>query len=376
MKIIRRLPACGKISLSGFLFLLFIPALHAGNGEIGDKLDSLANTLYSTYSSRYPGEKDVALAVLPFYASPELSKRRVGIAFAELLTHSFNRYPVKIVERLELNKVFDELKLSMSGVSDTEDALKIGKLANARLQVLGSIDKIGDKYHVNVRMIRTETGEIVATAYETLSVEAFEENAKYYLVPVPETQAIGLYFLYNLRHVPTASGSYSYPSGGGTTETVFPRSLSLGQLGVGLRYNPAKRLQVDVAGIYSGASNLAAISHSSSGSLSWDYDMKFGSIVYRGLLNYDFASNKLFHMYAGGGMIWHQVYKEMKGSYSSPLIHSRIEFKPQPRFALSIAINYELKEANWRSEYFYCPAPSSTHKPSKLSIEPAIGFYF
>ncbi|MDA3939226.1 MAG: hypothetical protein PF693_07950 [Spirochaetia bacterium] len=70
---------------------------------------------------------------------------------------------VKPVERQELEKVMDELKLSMSGLTDDDYALQAGKLLGAKYILSGSLSKIGEQIKISCRLIETETSQIVYT---------------------------------------------------------------------------------------------------------------------------------------------------------------------------------------------------------------------
>lgn len=367
------------------LFFLLLPfmstPLLAGGGEIQSKLDKLAKTLASGYETSLPGTEKISLAVLPFYTNKELAKTQTGVALAELLTHSFHQSAkFKVVERIEIVKILDELKLGMSGIINTEDAVEVGRLGGAKLQVFGSMDKVGGRYHINARIVETGTGEVIATAHETLSAELFEEEAKPYLLP-RSYQKIGFYWLYNERSIPTVAQPASRAYGGGT-ETIYPRSVTMHQTGGGIRYNPFKKIQLDLAGIYSSrTSNSGGTSiltnppfYTSNSNLS------FGLITYRMLINYEVFTTRRTRLYAGGGMITHQLYKSMHGSYSSPVFQVRYEVRPQMRISLGLAVNYELKVPKWSIAHVddgivFTPYTKS-HQPDRLTIEPTIGIYF
>ena len=70
---------------------------------------------------------------------------------------------VKPVERQELEKVMEELKLSMSGLTDEDYALQAGKLLGAKYLLFGSLSKIGEQIKISCRLIETETSQIVYT---------------------------------------------------------------------------------------------------------------------------------------------------------------------------------------------------------------------
>jgi TolB-like protein len=57
-----------------------------------------------------------------------------------------------------LEKVLSEQKLSMSGVTDAETAVKVGKLVGAKFVMVGSISKLGNTYTLNSRLIDVESG--------------------------------------------------------------------------------------------------------------------------------------------------------------------------------------------------------------------------
>jgi TolB-like protein len=69
---------------------------------------------------------------------------------------------LKVVERTDLQKILDELELGHSGVADPETAAKVGKLLGAEWLVLGTYFEMGGILFVQSRIVRVETGEILA----------------------------------------------------------------------------------------------------------------------------------------------------------------------------------------------------------------------
>ena len=74
---------------------------------------------------------------------------------------------VRVVERRDLKKILDEIGLGMTGAIDEATAVRVGRLLGANRLVLGSFLKFNKKVRVNVRIVRTETGEILTTARVT-----------------------------------------------------------------------------------------------------------------------------------------------------------------------------------------------------------------
>ncbi len=70
---------------------------------------------------------------------------------------------VEPVERQELEKVIEELKLSMSGLTDDDYVLQAGKLLGAKYLLFGSLSKIGEQIKISCRLVETETSQIVYT---------------------------------------------------------------------------------------------------------------------------------------------------------------------------------------------------------------------
>lgn len=69
---------------------------------------------------------------------------------------------VKVVERTDIQKILDELELGHSGVADPDTAAKVGKLLGAEWLVLGTYFEMGGVLFVQSRIVRVETGEILA----------------------------------------------------------------------------------------------------------------------------------------------------------------------------------------------------------------------
>ena len=67
----------------------------------------------------------------------------------------------EIIERNQIKQILNEYKLSESGLTDDNKALKIGKIANVHKILVGSINKIFTAYTINVRILQVETGIII-----------------------------------------------------------------------------------------------------------------------------------------------------------------------------------------------------------------------
>ncbi|HXO86899.1 MAG TPA: CsgG/HfaB family protein [Gemmatimonadales bacterium] len=88
-----------------------------------------------------------------------LERGIAGMMISELAQNPAAR----VVEREQVQRLLDEQNLSAQGRVDPQTAAKVGKLVGARYVILGNfIDFYGD-FRVDVRIVNTETSEIVKT---------------------------------------------------------------------------------------------------------------------------------------------------------------------------------------------------------------------
>lgn len=70
---------------------------------------------------------------------------------------------VRVIDRLRLGRVLDELELAASGLLDPEDARRVGEVAGVDGLVTGSLVPFADAVRVNVKLLDVRTGEILLT---------------------------------------------------------------------------------------------------------------------------------------------------------------------------------------------------------------------
>ncbi len=71
---------------------------------------------------------------------------------------------VRLVERNRLDAVMKELNLSMTGYIDERSEKLLGKMLGAGGLMTGTVTDLGESLDVTVRLIQTETGEVLAAA--------------------------------------------------------------------------------------------------------------------------------------------------------------------------------------------------------------------
>jgi TolB-like protein len=99
----------------------------------------------------------------------------------DITTALVNSGQFNVLERLKLETVMNELKLSQTGIMDSRQAKKIGKLLGADLILTGTFADMGKSWNANLRLINTETGLIISAinksgALNELKTSAYRER--------------------------------------------------------------------------------------------------------------------------------------------------------------------------------------------------------
>jgi len=108
-------------------------------------------------------KKKMPLAVLPFAnqsADPNFKGPAESCSEAMILPLS-KISKINLVERMQLNKVIQEIDLSQTSYVDPEYAIKIGKMLGVDASIMGGLQKIGDTIRITVRVVSSETGKII-----------------------------------------------------------------------------------------------------------------------------------------------------------------------------------------------------------------------
>lgn len=122
--------------------------------KIGDKVAAEFN---------YASTKSVA--IMDFELIPERDNMRIDRTVArnvreDLSTAMSEIKGLRLVERGQMSAALSSLKLDSSGIVDTENAKKLGKMVSADYVLCGSVSDRGSLVVINARMIDTQSGEI------------------------------------------------------------------------------------------------------------------------------------------------------------------------------------------------------------------------
>lgn len=152
-----------------FLISFIFPSFANSQVDIDVALDNLTQQINQYMSA----QKKTKIAIIPF---SDLQKQTTTVLCSylaeELTTNLFISGKFKILERSLLKQVLDELKLSQTGIVDTNSAKELGKMAGVDAIVTGTIVELGSYIAINCRLIETETGEVFAAAKAKIKKDA------------------------------------------------------------------------------------------------------------------------------------------------------------------------------------------------------------
>ncbi|MCH8805791.1 MAG: hypothetical protein IH986_06860 [Planctomycetes bacterium] len=130
------------------LLLLTISLAAACRAEIAQDSPAAAPT---------PKSEELTVAILDFAANtpgqPELGKQ-IGDVLTVMLS---SQAGFRLVDRAVLSRTLQEQELNLSGVVETSQAIKIGKLVGARILVVGKAFALGKQLMITAKLIGTET---------------------------------------------------------------------------------------------------------------------------------------------------------------------------------------------------------------------------
>jgi TolB-like protein len=163
------------------LLALFLVAARAAQA---DPLESVAKRLAKAMA-RYKKDGRVAVLVFP-YENGNLSSGS-SLVSEHLTSLMAGRKHVNVVERSRISELLGEMRLEESGVTESTGAPKAGGILGVDAVVTGTLsDSMEGETEVNARLIRIETGEILAAA--TTRIERDWQDQPHCPAPPPGTE--------------------------------------------------------------------------------------------------------------------------------------------------------------------------------------------
>ena len=111
-------------------------------------------------------EQKPTVAIIDF-DSYGIGRSKVNMLVERLRTEIGNTKAVRLIERNAVDKIMEEQKFQLTGLTNNNIAAQIGNLLGAQFMINGIIGKIGDKYTIDCKMFSVETGETIRTSNTT-----------------------------------------------------------------------------------------------------------------------------------------------------------------------------------------------------------------
>lgn len=111
------------------------------------------------FSDASPREK-ITIAVLDFDAK-NMNQESADAVTDLLRTELFNTGYFKVVERQRIQKILEEQKFQVTGLTDADEVVEIGRLLNVKAILLGTVTRLGSTHIINTRMVSIRTGLVV-----------------------------------------------------------------------------------------------------------------------------------------------------------------------------------------------------------------------
>lgn len=142
----------------------------------GKNMFQSVNELVSNLTGDLKEGKKPTIAITnfsPISISPTSLERFLS---EEFITRMTLTQKFRVVERSQIQKVMDELKLSVSDLVDPNQSAKVGKLLGADYLLVGTVtdEKFGLK--VNARIINTETAEVLKASSTMIVKDPMVKN--------------------------------------------------------------------------------------------------------------------------------------------------------------------------------------------------------
>ena len=129
--------------------------------ETLDTLFGMAIEQLRDYSS-YTIDSKTRAAVVPLSFNQETLSLDAEYFTERLILSAESSDIFTLVERKDIQKILEEQNLQLSGVTEGEDAVKIGQILNAEVLITGNLFKKDDAFELFLRLVRVETGEILS----------------------------------------------------------------------------------------------------------------------------------------------------------------------------------------------------------------------
>ncbi|MEM7312896.1 MAG: CsgG/HfaB family protein [Planctomycetota bacterium] len=145
------------------MFVLMIPP---ATGQETTTQEPTSETATKQTTAQQPAaEKPVYPAAIFPFKERGAEVEGLGVQVADLLFASLvSSDDIYLVDREDMNKTLAEQQLSVSGLVNPKEAVKIGQMTGARLLLTGAVMQVGNNTHIVAKVIGTETTRVVGAS--------------------------------------------------------------------------------------------------------------------------------------------------------------------------------------------------------------------
>ena len=148
------------------LLFLFLPSLVFSadpSTTIGALVDELAADFTSRTEQPLYSKQTVSIIGIR-NTTKEMEDNYIGQGVEELVKNALaDSLVFKLVDRRNLEAAMDEIKLSLTGLTDNASAPELGKLEGVKLLLDGSVTAEGNMFLISLRLTSVETTAVVAS---------------------------------------------------------------------------------------------------------------------------------------------------------------------------------------------------------------------
>lgn len=114
-------------------------------------------------STAYPQEQPI-ITVFDFQYSESIDESEMTSIISLLASELFKTGRYTVIDIQQRDALLGEMQFSLSGLTDEENLLELGKLLSAESIVTGKIGSVGGRMVMSAKMLETETARIESTA--------------------------------------------------------------------------------------------------------------------------------------------------------------------------------------------------------------------
>lgn len=135
-------------------------------GQASSSVAEGINQLASQIVARSVAADRTTIAIAAFPHVDDTCSELSNFLVDELVLSFFSMpdAQLSIIERSQLDRIFSELELSLSGAVDVNTTQELGRVHGVDTLLVGTLSTIGDDLRVNARLIDTETARVYSAA--------------------------------------------------------------------------------------------------------------------------------------------------------------------------------------------------------------------